>query len=170
MDKGIKEIFTRTSIRNFQDKPVQKSDIELLLKAAMQAPSAGNQQGWEFLVVDDKETSEKLSKVSQYATPAKKAPLCIIPLGTMNKMKYPENVDMDLSAATMNILLEAKSIGLGSVWMGVAPLDDRMNKVREIFGLSNDLRPFAIIPIGYPVKENEPKLRYDESKVHWNKY
>ena len=170
MEKGIKEIFTRTSIRNFQNKPVEKSDIELLLKAAMQAPSAGNQQGWEFLVVDDKELLEKLSKVSQYATPAKKAPLCIIPLGTMNKMKYPENVDMDLSAATMNILLEAKAIGLGGVWMGVAPLDDRMNKVREIFGLSNDLRPFAIIPIGYPKRDIKKELRYYEKRIHFNSY
>ena len=170
MEKGIKEIFTRTSIRNFKETEISKSDIELLLKSAMQAPSAGNQQGWEFIIVDEKETLEKLSKVSPYSSPAKKAPICIVILGNIQKMKYPENVDMDLSAATMNILLEAKGIGLGGVWLGIAPLDDRMNKVREIFGLSNDLRPFAIIPIGYPVKENEPKLRYDESKVHWNKY
>ena len=170
MEKGIKEIFTRTSIRNFKEKEIEKEDIELLLKAGMQAPSAGNQQGWEFIVVDDKEILEKLSKVSPYSSSAKKAPICFVLLGTMKKMKYPENVDMDLSAAAMNILLEAKGIGLGGVWLGVAPLEDRMNKVREIFGLNEDLRPFAILPIGYPIKENEPKLRYDQIKVHWNKY
>ena len=61
MEKGIKEIFTRTSIRNFKETEISKSDIELLLKSAMQAPSAGNQQGWEFIIVDEKETLEKLS-------------------------------------------------------------------------------------------------------------
>ena len=105
MEKGLKEIFNRFSCRNFEDKPVEKSDIEIILKAAMQAPSAGNQQPWEFIVVDKPDILEKLTKVSPYSTPVKTAKYAIMILGNNKLCKYPENIDMDLSACAENILL-----------------------------------------------------------------
>ena len=170
MEKGLNEIFTRFSCRNFEDKPVEKADVEVILKAAMQAPSAGNQQPWEFIVVDKPEILEKLSSASPYASPAKKAKCAIVVLGNNKICKYPENIDMDLSACTQNILLQAKNLGLGSVWLGIAPLEDRMKNIREIFNLGEEIRPFAIVPIGYPKRENKQPLRYDEKRVHYNSY
>ena len=170
MEKGLDAIFNRYSCRNFEDKAVDKADIDLILKAAMQAPSAGNQQPWEFIVVDKPELLEKLTKVSPYATPVKTAKCAIVILGNNKICKYPENIDMDLSACAQNILLQATNLGLGSVWLGIAPLEDRMKNVREIFNLEEYIRPFAIIPIGYPKREFKQKLRYDEKRVHFNSY
>ena len=170
MEKGLKDIFNRFSCRNFEDKPVEKSDIEIILKAAMQAPSAGNQQPWEFIVVDKPDILEKLTKVSPYSTPVKTAKCAIVILGNNKLCKYPENIDMDLSACAQNILLQVTNLGLGSVWLGIAPLEDRMKNVRELFNLGEDIRPFAIIPVGYPKREIKQKLRYDEKRVHFNAY
>ena len=170
MEKGIDEIFKRYSCRNFEDKKVEKANIDLILKAAMQAPSAGNQQPWEFIVVDNKELLEKLSKTSPYALPAKNANCAIVLLGNNKFCKYPENIDMDLSACAQNILLQATKLGLGTVWLGIAPLEDRMKNVKEIFKLSDDIRPFAIIPIGYPKRDIKKELRYDEKRIHFNSY
>lgn len=170
MEKGLKEIFQRFSCRNFENKQVEKSDIEIILRAAMQAPSAGNQQPWEFIVVDKPDILEKLTKVSPYSTPVKTAKCAIVILGNNKLCKYPENIDMDLSACTQNILLQVTNLGLGSVWLGIAPLEDRMKNVRELFNLGEEIRPFAIVPIGYPKREIKHESRYDEKRVHFNSY
>ena len=170
MEKGLNEIFNRYSCRNFDDKAVEKSDIEIILKAAMQAPSAGNQQPWEFIVVDKADIIQKLCTVSPYSTPCKTAKCVIVVLGNNKLCKYPENIDMDLSACSENILLQATKLGLGTVWLGIAPLEDRMKNVRELFNLGEEIRPFALIPVGYPKRDFKQKLRYDEKRVHFNSY
>jgi nitroreductase len=163
-------IFIRRSIRKFSDRPVEKEKLERLLKAAMQAPSAGNQQPWEFIVVDDKEILECLSALSPYALPLKGAPLAIIALGNTEHFLFPENWQMDMSAAVENILLEAVSLGLGAVWLGVAPLEDRMLLVRDVFELPENIIPFAAIPVGYPAQPNKYVNRYKKERVHHNKF
>lgn len=114
-------IFNRRSIRKYKDKPVEKEKIEKLLRAAMQAPSAGNQQPWEFIVIQDKENLKKLSGMSPYSKLIMNAPLTFVLLGNKDKMKFPENWQQDMGASAENILLEAVELGLGAVWLGVAP-------------------------------------------------
>ncbi len=163
-------IFKRKSIRNYSNKKVEGEKIEKILRAAMQAPTAGNQQEWEFIVVDDKEVLHSLANVSPYSTFLKNAPLAIIVLGNKNRMIYPENWEQDLGAACQNILLEATYLNLGSVWLGVAPLVERMNFIKNLFSLPENLIPFSIIGIGYPAKEiNSNNNRFDLTKVHFNK-
>ncbi len=111
----MNEIFTRRSIRRYVDKPVEQEKIERLLKAAMQAPSAGSQRPWEFIVVQDKERLAQLAQASPYAGPTKDAPLAIVVLANRSALKFPENWQMDVSAATENMLLEAVHLDLGAV-------------------------------------------------------
>ena len=168
----MENIFIRRSIRKYQDKSIEKEKIEKLLRAAMQAPSAGNQQPWEFLVVENKETLGKLSEISPYATMLKEAPLAIIVLSNEERMKFPEYWQQDLGAATQNILLEAVELGLGSVWLGVTPLKEREDFIKNIFSLPQNITPFNIIVLGYPSEGQENKFvdRYDEARVHFEEY
>jgi nitroreductase len=165
-------IDTRRSIRTYTDQLVENDKIEKLLRAGMQAPSAANQQPWEFLVIQDKETLDILSLMSPYSRLASKAPLVIIPLGNVDRMKIEENWQQDMSAATENILLEAVELNLGAVWLGVAPSEERMDYLSNCFDLPPNLKPFAIIAIGYPLKGSENKFvdRYDETRVHFERY
>lgn len=164
-------IFTRRSVRTFENKPVEKEKIEQLLKAAMQAPSAGNQRPWEFIVVQDKALLKKLSMASPYATPVKEAPVSIVILGNMQGLMFPENWQMDLSAATQNLLLESVDQELGAVWLGIAPVEDRMKHIAQMFTLPKHIAPFAIVSLGYPcAARNQFIDRYEPSKVYYDKY
>lgn len=159
-------IFERTSIRKYQNKEVEAEKIDKILRAAMAAPSAANQQPWEFYVVKKKETLAALAEKSPYGGCIRDAALAIVPVYRKNLM-MPEFAEIDMSAATQNILLEVTELGLGAVWIGVAPLADRMDSVRQILNVPEHLNPYAIIPIGYPVGDAQPKDRYDVERVHF---
>lgn len=159
-------IFQRTSIRNYEDRPVEGEKVEQLLRAAMAAPSAGNQQPWEFYVITNKEKIEKLAECSPYAGCAKRAPLVIVSCYKKEDILFPECAQMDLSACTQNLLLEAVELGLGAVWLGVAPLSDRMEAVKELLELPQNLEAFAMIPCGYPAEEKVQQERFDPNRIH----
>lgn len=166
----MNEIFNRASVRVFKDAPVEKEKIEMLLKAAMQAPSAGNQRPWEFIVVEDKKTLEQLSETDPYAKFVAKVPAAIVALGNTDEMRFPEHWEQDLGAACENILLEAVSQELGAVWLGVAPLKERMDHITKVFDLPDNIRPYSIIPFGYAKRPYEVEERYDADRVHFEKY
>jgi len=163
-------IFERRSIRRYKNILVEKEKTEQLLRAAMQAPSAGNQQAWEFLVVENKEMLKKLSNFSPYAKMVAEAQLAIILLGNKNLMKYPENWEQDLGAATQNILLQAVELGLGAVWLGLTPIKDRMEYIISLFNLPQNIMPYAVVPIGYPAEDKKFIDRYNKNKVHYENY
>ena len=141
----MNNIYSRVSIRKYQDKPVEKEKTEAILKAAMQAPSAANQQPWEFYVVSNKEKLEALSKVSPYAGMTKNAPAAIVSVYRKD-CAIPQYAEIDLSIAMENLWLETDAQGLGGVWLGIAPIEDRMQAVEKILGIPDDLRAFAIFP------------------------
>lgn len=159
-------LFHRVSIRRYEDRPVEEEKILQILKAAFAAPSAGNQQPWEFYVVRDKDTIAALSGVSPYAGCLKKAPLAIVPCYT-TRCIFPEYAQIDLSIATEHIWLEADALGLGAVWLGIAPIEDRMRKVEEILHLPEGLRAFAIVALGYPAEERKQEERFHEDRIHF---
>lgn len=166
----MKEIFERASVRVFKAQPVESEKIEALLKAGMQAPSAGNQQEWEFLVVQSKETLEKLAGVDNYARFLSRVPAAIIVMGNRNEMRFPEHWQQDLSAASENILLQSVSEGLASVWLGVAPIEERMHFITQLFDLPDNILPFGIIAVGYAKTVPEIEPRYNPERVHYEKY
>jgi nitroreductase len=159
-------IFNRKSVRKFENKEVENEKLEQLLKAAMAAPSAANQQPWEFYVVKNKETLEALSQSSPYAGCVKGAAAAIVPC-YRKEIMMPEYAEIDLSAATQNILLEVEDLGLGAVWIGTAPVEERMEKVRTILNIPENLQAFAVIPVGYPEGESNSADRYDADRVHY---
>ena len=163
----MKEIFERVSIRKYQDKPVEKEKIEQILKAAMSAPSAGNQQPWEFYVVTDKEKIKALSECSPYSGCAKNAPAVLVPCYRTEGLMFPEFDTIDLAIATENAWLEIDSLGLGGVWLAIAPVADRMEKADAVLGIGDKLHAYALLPFGYPAESRTQQNRYDEARVHW---
>ena len=159
-------IFHRISVRKYQDKPVEKEKIEAILRAAMQAPSAGNQQPWAFYVVTNREKLEALSKVHPYAGMVKAAPAAIVS-AYKKECWMPEFAQIDLSIAMENLWLETDAQGLGGVWLGIAPLEDRMKVVEEILDMPDTLRAFAIFPFGYPAEERKQQDRFDPERIFW---
>ena len=133
----------------------------------MQAPSAGNQQPWEFYVVTDKAKLEELSRVSPYAGMTKDAPVAIV-AAYRKECRMPEYAQIDLSIAMENLWLETDAQGLGGVWLGIAPIEERMKAVEEILNIPDTLRAFAIFPYGYPAETRKQQDRYEEDRIHWD--
>ena len=163
----MQSIFHRVSVREFTDDPVKSVDVEWLMRAAMAAPSACNQQPWEFYVVTDKEKIQVLSKVHQFARCAAGAPVIIVPVYRREGLTAPAFAQIDLSIAQENIWLETDSLGLGGVWLGIAPQPNRMQKVAEILGLPDHLEVFSIFAFGYPAETRQQSDRFDESRIHF---
>ena len=162
----MQSIFHRVSVREFTDDPVKSVDVEWLMRAAMAAPSACNQQPWEFYVVRDKDTIQALSKCSPYSSPAASAPLVIVPCYRTEGLEAPDYPLIDLSASVENILLQADSLGYGAVWIGIAPNETRMANVAEVLKIPETLKPFCLIPVGVPAKTHEQINRFDRSRIH----
>ena len=162
----MKEIFERVSIRKYTDRAVEDEKILAILRAAMAAPSAGNQQPWEFYVVRDRNKLEELSRVSPYAGCAKAAPVAIVS-AYREKLWAPAYAQIDMSIAMENLWLACGEQGLGGVWLGIAPVEERMRAVEAIVGIPEGLRAFAVFPLGYPAEERKQHDRFDESRIHY---
>lgn len=160
-------IFMRTSVRSYENRPVEDEKIGKILRAAMAAPSAMNQQPWEFYVVTNQSTLRQLSEASPYAGMTAEAPAALVLCYRKTDVKVPELVDVDMSLATENILLEIEALGLGGVMLGIAPFEKRMANVAKALDLPEQLAVFTVVPFGYPAKKNPQQDRYDESRVHY---
>ena len=164
-------IYSRRSIRKYQDKPVEKEKIETLLKAAMAAPSAMNFKPWEFVVVTEQ---DKLDAIRASLMFGKfNAPIAIAVCGNTSLFKNPMSAKFwvqDCSAATQNILLAAVNLGLGTVWCGVHPVHNFTKRISEIFGLPRHVIPLNVIYVGYPDEEKPARTQYDPDRVYWNTY
>ena len=166
----MKEINVRRSIRTFiEDKNVSRENIETLLRAAMQAPSAMNRKPWCFMVIDDEKVMEQLMKHEAFTGKIKEAKAFILVMANLNKATC-KLYHQDLAAATQNILLEATHLGIGSYWIRVYETDTRGAAVKEIFDLPTNIEPFSLVALGYPKSEDEFYFRdnYDPTVVKFN--
>ena len=169
----IEHILNRRSIRRFTEQPVDEAQLELLLRAAMQAPSAKNEQPWEFLVVREHETLLQLSQADPYAGAVKNATLAIVLLCRMDACGDTEGVtfwQQDMAAAAENLLLAAQEMGLGAVWLALAPVQSRMDYVSQLFRLPENVVPFCMIPVGTPAQQKTPDSRFDPARIHREAY
>lgn len=151
----MENIFHRISVRNYQDRQVEKEKIVQILRAGMQAPSACNQQPWE------------LSKSTRYSSCAAGAPVVIVPVYRKNGLVVPEMAQIDLSIALENVWLETDTVGLGGVWIGIAPFQDRMDAVKQMLQLPEDVEVFALFALGYPAETRPQQDRFDENRIHF---
>lgn len=161
-----KSIETRRSIRSFIDKPVPENLINKIIRAAMLAPSAGNQQPWHFIVVRNRQKLDAVTEFHPYALMIKKVHVAIVVCGDPDGKKWPDFWVQDCSAAIQNMLLAARDLDLGTVWTGIFPIEDRMKGARELFGIPGNVYPLAIVPVGWPATEFKTMDRYDDSLVH----
>ena len=166
----LEAIHTRRSIRMYTARQVPQEIVTELLRAAMSAPSAVNSQPWVFIVIDDKELLDEIPTFSPYASMCREASLGILICGDTNQEKVPGFWVQDCSAATQNLLLAAHACGLGAVWTGVYPMEDRIEGFQKAFGLPDHVIPLAFVPIGYPAQKPEPQDRYREEKIYYNMY
>ena len=160
----IQTIFARRSIRRYTAEPVSKEDIETLLEAAMAAPSASNRKPWQFVVVTERQTLDALAEVHPHGKMLFEATLCISVCGDLTT--FERFWVQDCSAATENLLLAATALGLGAVWLGVYPREDRIAAIRQVLGLPETITPLNLVSIGHPAEEKEPRTQYDEKRVH----
>ena len=163
----MENIFHIVSIRKYQDKSVEKEKIIQILRAGMQAPSACNQQPWEFYVVTDREKIQKLAKATPYSGCAAGAPVVIVPVYRTKGLVVQEMAQIDMSIAQENIWLETDAQGLGGVWIGIAPMQDRMDYVREVLDIPEDLEVFSLFAMGYPAESRKQQDRFDETRIHF---
>lgn len=167
----LDNIATRTSIRDYEARPVEKEKIEKMLRAAMAAPTAMNKQPWHFVVVDQRNVLDALAGANPYAKMLKKAPLAIVVCGNTDKMIEGGGRDFwiqDASAATENLLLAAHAMGLGAVWTGAYPSEERCISISKVLSLSDNLVPLNMIVVGYPAEQPQPKQKFKEENISYN--
>ncbi|NLK36185.1 MAG: nitroreductase family protein [Gracilibacteraceae bacterium] len=166
----MKAILERRSIRKYTGEPVSDADMKDLLKAAMAAPSAHNKQPWAFIIVNDRRLLTKITEFHPYSKMLNEAPMAIIVCGDRNKEESAGYWVQDCSAATENILIAAQSKGLGTVWLGVYPVEERIDAIRKIFRIPEHIMPLNVIAVGHPAEKKQPADRYDESRIRFNKW
>ena len=171
---AIDIIKERKSVRHFvENKQVQDKDIKIMLDAAMAAPSAANKQPWEFIVIKNRETLDKVAMDLPFGKFLKFAPLAIIVAGNMNRTLPDIERDywvQDASAATENLLLAAEALGLGAVWTGVYPVPERVEALSKTLSLPENIIPLNVVIIGYPTGVDKAKNKYNEQYIHFEKF
>ncbi|MCC8035606.1 MAG: nitroreductase family protein [Rikenellaceae bacterium] len=160
-------IFERKSVRSYTDQAVEQEKIDMMVRAAMAAPSGMDRRPWEIVVVDDREILDKMSEGLGAAKMLQHAPLAMIVCGDTDRSSYWY---LDCSAAAQNLLLAAEAQGLGAVWTAAYPYQERMSVVMDAVGLPENILPLAVIPVGYPAGDEVPKDKYNPDKVHYNKW
>ncbi len=165
----IQAIMQRRSIRKYKDQPLPEKSIETILKAAMQAPSAGDGRPWHFVVIQKPELLKALAKnIDDDNSMFKQAKAAIMIVGDEQKEKFPGFYPQDCACAGQNIYLAAHELGLGTVWIALWNVTPRVNGIKKIVNVPDNLMPFAIFPIGVPDEKLGLEDRYDESLVHYD--
>ncbi|MBN1914804.1 MAG: nitroreductase family protein [Parachlamydiales bacterium] len=164
----LQAIFTRRSIRKFNTKSISREQIKTLLQAAMSAPSARNQQPWQFIVIQKKELLKKIPALNPNAAMCKEAPLAILICGDLDKEISTGYWVQDCAAATQNLLLAAHALHLGAVWTGVYPREERIKGLQELLSIPQNAIPFSLVVIGHPEETKETISRYLEERIHFD--
>ncbi len=172
MNNKVDLLFERHSLRRYRQEPVDPQDIQTILQAGMSAPSAHNSQPWEFLVVQDKERLSACAGIRKFWGMLSDAPMAILVLANLEGYKGSarEFFLQDCSAAAENMLLAATALGYGGVWLGIYPLEEPQQQLREIFQIPEAVLPVVMLPIGRPETPPEVKRRSTPEKIHYELY
>jgi len=159
-------VLTEMNIRSYADQAVCPELVRKLLQAAMAASSTGDQRPWHFVVVEDRETRERMADIHPFAHMLPQAPVAILVCGDPTIQKHAGFWVQDCAAAMENILIETRALGLGAAWLRIYPVEGLVQNFRKLLDVPPHVIPFALTPVGYPAEKSEPKCRYDESRVH----
>jgi nitroreductase len=164
----LEAIKTRRSVREYQDRAVPENVINQLLAAAMAAPSARNQQPWEFVVITDREILKQISGINPNAQMAAHAPVAILVCGNLALETAPGYWVVDCAAAIQNLLLCTHALGLGAVWTGTYPNEERMDGYTTLLDLPEQVIPHTLVVVGYPTQQPPPQDRFKPERIHYN--
>jgi len=163
-------ILSRRSIRKYTSEEVSDDLVKELLEGGMSAPSAGNEQPWHFVVIRDRKILNEIPKFHPHSWMLKDASVAILVCGDLELEKHKGYWIQDCSAATENILIAVQGKGLGAVWLGIYPREDRVSGMRTLLGIPEHVVPFSLISIGYPAEKKPRANRYDDAKIHYNRW
>lgn len=175
----IKNIMSRTSVRQFRADAVSDDDMEVLLRCGMAAPSSMGLYPWHFVVLDNEDVKGQLRKALPYAKMLTEGTVGIVVCGDTSVYDRINSIDsedntlywvQDCSAASENILLAAHALGLGAVWTGIFPLESRIDLLRQMFDIPQRMVPLNLIVVGHPAKEPAPKDKWNEKRIHRNRF
>jgi len=168
MNPKLAPIFARRSVRAFTDRPVGDDLVRDLLEAAMAAPSAVCHDPWRFVVVRERTRLYRLAEGLPFGKMLPQAALGLVVCGELQAANDAQlsYLLQDCSAATENILLAASMLGLGACWLGVHPREPRIRHLQEVLGLPEGIIPVSGVAIGWPAESPLPRTRYNESRVH----
>jgi nitroreductase len=172
MNPELEWIFSRRSVRKYQDRGIPEAMIRDLLEAGMAAPSAVARDPWHFLVIQKKDILQQLADILPHGQMLRHAPAAFVVVGDINRAhgRLESYMLQDVSAAIENILLAANRLGLGCCWLGVHPRSDRMTGIRKLFDLPEHIIPVSAVALGWPAEHPEPRTRYKEDRVHLEKW
>lgn len=166
---ALDTIMNRYSVRSYTGEKVTADQVTTLLKAGMAAPSGMNQQPWRFVVVTDPDTMDAMTPWGAGGWKAAGTIIVVCGKSTMGEQNEENPLwQADCAAVTENILLAAKAMGLGAVWNACYPYFH--GQTQEALGLPEDIIPYAVVPVGYEAGSEEPKDKWDETKVHYGKW
>ncbi|MBM4328029.1 MAG: nitroreductase family protein [Deltaproteobacteria bacterium] len=162
---AFEAILTRRSIRKYTSDPVSDETVTELLKAAMSAPTAGNEP-WHFVVIRDRATLNAVTTVHPHADMLKQAQVAISVCGDPTVEILKGRWILDCAAATENILIAANALGLGACWVGIYPEENRMRKLRELVRIPDHVVPLCMVSLGWPNRKKAPSARFREERIH----
>ncbi len=164
MNPKLSMIFARRSIRQYTGEPVTDEDIQALLEAGMAAPSADNVRPWHLVTVTNKQTLQALANVHPYGKMTAHAAVAIAVCG--DRAVNPRYWEQECAAVTENILVAAAGLGLGTVWLGVHPNEERAGAIRGVLGIPDRIGVLSLIPVGHPAEHKPPRTQYDPERDH----
>ncbi len=167
---AITAILTRRSIRKYTAQPVSDELLNSLFQSAMNAPSAGNQQPWHFVVIKDRAKLNAITGFHQYAAMLKEAPVAVLVCADTELEKHKGYWVQVCSAATQNFLIAAHAKGLGAVWLGIYPREERIAGIRELIGLPASVMPLSLLAVGYPAEAKASPDRFNRSRLHYDRW
>lgn len=166
----LEAIYTRRSIRKYKKKIISDEILQKLLRAAFHAPSAGNQQPWHFIILNDRKILNVIPTFHPSGKMLTEADKAILLCGDLYLEKFKGYWMIDCAAAAENILLAAHSLGIGACWLGLYPREGRVTAMRKLLSLPTHIIPFALISLGYPAEIKPGEERYNTSRIHQNKW
>ena len=172
MNPTLQFIFNRRSVRQYEDREIPPEMLNDILEAAMAAPSAVAKDPWHFLLIRERKTLDKITKILPNGQMLRQAPAAVVVCGDINKANLNEvsYLLQDLSAAVENMLLAATALGLGSCWLGMHPRPDRMGGIRSLFALPENIIPMCGVALGWPAENPAPRTRFKPERVHLEKW
>lgn len=176
-------ILNRKSVRSYTGDTIPAKVMENLLRAAMAAPSGRNIQPWSFVVLNDTSRYDEIFGENFNMGMYKQSAAVVVVCADTTVVRPPrDNPDApavqqpngiwrdDMGAVTENLLLAVEAHGLGACWTACYPYADRMEPVKKALGLPATVVPYSVVPIGYPVGDEQPKDKWDASRIHYNNW